>query len=127
MDIDIFRNSYPAFTDANKYPDRQVEFYITVGQKLLRAERWEDLREEGIGLFVAHNLVLVAQDLESADTGDVPGATPGAVSSMSVDKVSVSYDNASSADEKAGHWNLTTYGKQFIRLARMLGAGGIQL
>ena len=127
MDAQTFRTDFPDFADDAKYPDAQVNFYLGLGNKLLNGTRWADVRDYGLELFVAHNLVLSAQDAESAASGDVPGTSTGAVASMAVDKVNISYDNTASLDEKAGHWNLTTYGKQFIRLARMVGAGGVQL
>lgn len=127
MDSQTFRTDIPAFADEAKYPDAQVNFYLGLGNKLLNETRWADLRDYGLELFVAHNLVLAAMDSESSETGDVPGTNTGAVASMAVDKVNISYDNTASLEPNAGHWNLTTYGKQFIRLARMVGAGGVQL
>jgi hypothetical protein len=50
----------------------------------------------------------------------------GMVARKTVDKVSVTYDTASAMEEDAGHWNLTVYGTRFIRLARMVGTGGMQ-
>lgn len=127
MDIQTFRTDFPAFADPAVYPDAQVTFYLGLGGKLLSSPRWADLRDYGLELFVAHNLVLSAMDAEASSAGDQPGTNTGAVASMAVDKVNISFDNNASLDDKAGHWNLTTYGKQFIRLARMIGTGGVQL
>lgn len=127
MDAQTFRTDFPAFVDETIYPDAQVNFYLGLGTKLLSSPRWSDLRDYGLELFVAHNLVLSAMDAEASSAGDQPGTNTGAVASMAVDKVNISFDNTASLDEKAGHWNLTTYGKQFIRLARMVGTGGVQL
>lgn len=127
MNVQTFRTDFPAFADTTVYPDAQVNFYLGLGTKLLSSPRWDDLRDYGLELFVAHNLVLAAKDVEASAAGDHPGLETGSVASMAVDKVNISFDNNASLDEKAGHWNLTTYGKQFIRLARMAGTGGVQL
>ena len=34
-----------------------------------------------------------------------------------------SYDTATASEEGAGFWNLTVYGQEYIRQARMVGAG----
>jgi hypothetical protein len=51
----------------------------------------------------------------------------GPVASKSIDKVSVSYDTAAAAMKDAGDFNLTTYGVRYLRIAKMMGAGGLQL
>ena len=43
------------------------------------------------------------------------------------DDVSFSYDSASAAELNAGHWNSTIYGKRYIALVRMVGAGPVQI
>ena len=81
-----------------------------------------------VELFVAHNLALEEQAVNSANVGGVPGVgVGGIVSSKSVGGVSISYDTTSGIEENAGHWNLTTYGKRFMRFVRIFGAGPAQL
>ena len=122
-----FRADFPAFVDATNYPDSAITFWTTVALQFLNAERWDTAIDIGTELFVAHNLVLEFQANTAAGNGAAPGLSQGMISSKSVDKVSISYDTGSAAELDAGHWNLTIYGQRYVRMARMMGAGGIQL
>ncbi len=122
-----FRADFPAFGDPTRYPDSSVAFWTTVALKFLNADRWGDALDVGTELFVAHNLVLEFQAQTASSNGAAPGMSQGMVNSKSVDKVSVGYDTGSAAELDAGHWNLTIYGQRYVRMSRMMGAGGIQL
>lgn len=122
------RQHFPEFADETTYPDTNVEFWLGIAAKLVNESRWGELTDLGQELFAAHKLVLEFQAQASADTGSAPGtAQGGVVSGKSVDKVSVNYDTGAAAELDAGHWNMTTFGKRYIRLARMMGAGPIQV
>ena len=123
-----FRLQFPSFANTAVYPDRQVAFYIGMATKLLRPERWNDMLDEGYALFTAHFLAL--DRLASTQPGGlsgVPGTAVGVINSGSVDKVSFGKDVASVMEDDAGHWNMTTYGLQYIRFARMFGIGPLQV
>ncbi|MFV0410951.1 MAG: DUF4054 domain-containing protein [Paracoccus sp. (in: a-proteobacteria)] len=122
-----FRQVFPVFADDAVYPTAQFNFWLNFSKKMLNECRWADLYDEGQMLFVAHHLVLYAREKESVDSGGSAGQVQGAVSSKSVDKVSVSFDVSSITLDNAGHWNLTTYGIRFYQLLLMVGMGGIQL
>lgn len=122
-----FYADFPEFADVEAYPESTVSFWLALAVKLLDPCRWGDLLDVGTELFVAHNLTLDARNRKAASAGGIPGASSGVMSSKTVDKVSVSYDTAIAGVEGAGHWNLTTYGTRYIQLARMVGAGGVQL
>lgn len=122
-----FRTNFPAFADATRFPAGMVEYWLGLAAKLVNADRWGNLTDDGIKLFAAHNLVLERQAMDSAANGGTPGMSRGVINSESVDKVSVGYDTTAGIELDAGHWNLTIYGTRFIRLARMMGMGGIQL
>lgn len=122
-----FRAAYPEFKDSGAYPLAQIDLLIVLSGKMMNAERWGDLLDHGAGLFVAHSLALSARAAKDAEFGKIPGQASGIVTNKSVDKVSVGYDSSSVAEEGAGAWNLTTYGQQYIRLARLLGAGPVQV
>ena len=127
MDIQIFRTNNPEFANVRYFPDAQIARWLAVGGKLLSADRWGELLDHGLELFVAHHISLTRQNQKTAAAGGSVGQSSGPVSGKTVDKVTVSYDTASATELNAGHWNLTTYGTQYIRLARMIGAGGLQL
>lgn len=123
----VFRLQFPVFQSTLAYPETQVSFYIKLGFKLLSAGRWGDILNEGIALFTAHFLALDKLAQSGAGGSGAPGTAVGIVNSGSVDKVSYGKDIASVMEENAGHWGMTTFGLQFLRFARMMGAGPIQV
>ncbi|MCX5495375.1 DUF4054 domain-containing protein [Kaistia dalseonensis] len=125
--VSSFRADFPEFASIVTYPDAMVAFWLTTAAKLLSIDRWAELLDLGTELFIAHNLALGARDQKAAVAGGIGGSSAGLVASKAVDKVSVSYDTGAAAIEGAGAWNLTTYGTRYIQLARMIGAGGLQL
>lgn len=122
-----FRAAFPEFADLTKYPEAQLTMWSGVAQIQVNACRWGSQTLFGWQLYVAHEVTLAAQNQKAASVGGVPGGTSGPTSSKTVGSVTVQYDTQSTAEKDAGWWNLTTYGKQFIRLARMFGAGPVQL
>jgi hypothetical protein len=127
MDAAAFRQAFPEFDDPETYAPGTLVFWASVGEKLLRSDRWDDLYDHGIQLFVAHHLAIAERERRASEAGSVPGEMKGPVTSKSVDKVSVSYDASKSIIANAGFWNLTTYGIQFFQLVRICGAGCVQL
>jgi hypothetical protein len=127
MDALTLKNDLPEFANETKFPTATVNFWLGVGAKLLNADRWGELLDHGLELFTAHHLVVSARDVAAAAGKGVPGTASGVVSSKSVGNLSMSYDTGAGIEEGAGHWNLSTYGTQFIQLARMVGAGPVQL
>lgn len=127
MDNTQFRADFPEFTDTVRYPDSQLTFWATLATAQVNACAWGDLTNLGIELYVAHELTIAAQSQKSASVGGVPGTMGGVPNTKTVGSVTVGYDSTATSEKDAGYWNLTNYGKQFIRLARIFGAGVIQL
>lgn len=127
MNIATFRQSFPEFADATRYPDSLVTFWLDVVTRMLNPDRWADLLDIGLSLALAHHLVLAVRDQNSAQAGKVPGTVLGMQTSKSVDTVSVSYDVSAVTNEGGGFWNMTSYGVRFLGMARLFGAGGVQL
>lgn len=130
MDVAGFREAFPAFTQ-ELHPDARVAFHLRVAGLRLSPDRWDELLEDGIGLFVAHHLTLEAKTNQAKDGTGGMDAAAGTLASQTktVGPVSRSrsYTNAAIADPDAGHWNLTSYGLQFRDLAKLVGMGGVQL
>lgn len=120
------RTNFPEFDSTSVYPDAQVQFWLDFAYIMVNAQRWGVALPMGIQLFAAHNLVLGGQAVRAATVGGFPGGQVGPVSSKSVGPGSMSYDVGVGVEDKAGHWNLTTYGTRFINMARMMGAGPIE-
>jgi hypothetical protein len=120
LTVATFRAAFPAYTQAT-HADARVQFWLDMAVKLMKAERWGDLFDNGQGLFVAHHLTLERQ--ASATSGGNEGA-PGLVSGKTVGSVSKSYSQQDVTFARAGNYNLTVHGREYFQLARMIGAGG---
>lgn len=127
MDIPAFRTAFPEFADTTVYPTSMINFWVTVAEAQVCQKRWKIMWTQGVNLYVAHEITLAAQNTKAAQVGGTPGQQGGIASSKTVGSVTVQYDPQTSTEKDAGYWNLTTYGKQFIRLARIFGAGAVQL
>lgn len=127
MDIPAFRTAFPEFASAVEYPTELITFWATVAEEMVPCRLWKTMWPVGVNLYVAHEITLAAQNNKSAASGGVPGTSGGVPTTKTVGSVSVGYDANTTTEKDAGYWNLTNYGKQFIRLARIFGAGAIQL
>lgn len=133
MDATGFREAFPQFT-AELFPDGRVRFWLTLAGKTMDKERWDDLYEEGVGLYVAHHLTLEAAAGKAKDGTGGMDAAAGPVTSQTKTVGSVSKSESrggaaasGSANLNAGHWNDTTYGKMWWQLAQIVGAGGLHV
>lgn len=128
LSVEQFRETFgAAFSDRARYPDAAVSMYLQLAGNTLSSDTWGDWWAPGAAWFAAHFLTLDQQDEATAAKGQAPGMRPGMIASKSVGPASVSYDTSSGVEADAGHWNLTTYGRRFIRTARLVGMGGAQV
>lgn len=122
-----FVTAFPEFSDATKFPQAVIEFWIALAPDNLAAihrRAPQGVIDMADCLFVAHNAVISAREVRAASKG-VPGEAPGLVSSKSIDKVSISYDAAGTAVDGAGAWNATFYGQRLYKLMQAYAAGPI--
>jgi len=122
-----FRTGFPEFASASDYPDGQVMFWLVMAGTMLNPDAWNDFLDVGTMLYIAHHLAIGIKDQKSVAAGGVPGTVNGPQSSKSVDKVSASYDTGSVVYDGGGFWNSTMYGIRFYQMARLAGAGGVQM
>ena len=120
MDITTFREDFPEFASETTYPDPQITFWSEIAEKRLIVSRWADLYAHGVELATAHYLTVAAKNAVS------PGGAQGLQTSKSVGDVSASYDVQAISLKDGGQWNMTSYGRQFLELARLCGMGGYQ-
>lgn len=125
--IGKFRTSFPEFADSTAYPDDMITLWSTLAQQQVKQNVWCNSWLMGVSLYTAHEITLAAQNSKAAQVGGVPGVSGGVANTKTVGSVTVGYDAQTTSEKDAGYWNLTNYGKQFIRLARIFGARPIQL
>lgn len=117
-----FRSSFPQFTDSAKYPGAMLELWRNWAVAQVNADRWGELTDQAVMLVMAHFITMEGR-------AGVVGASgsPGVLTSKSAQGVSASYDMSSVTEKDAGHWNSTVYGTRYYRMARMIGAGPLQV
>lgn len=123
LTVSQFRSDFPEFSDATAYPDAMISSRLALAPGYVDETRWDASAVLGAELVAAHFLVLAKR----AQNGAGSGAVTGVLTSKSVGGVSASYDIQSLQEVGAGMWNATSYGIQYRTLARLFGAGGIQL
>lgn len=121
-----FRGAQPAFIDPVKYLESQIQFYLDKGYSMLPAARWGSQLDLGVIYWAAHFISLAAL-AASGGKNSIPGTVIGVLSGGTVDKVSYTRDVNAIMEDNAGHWGMTSFGLVFIRMARMMGAGPIQI
>ena len=126
LTVDRFRADFPELSDATAYPDALIESGLTLAPAYVDEQRWADLAVIGAEFVAAHFVVLAKRRQVQAAAG-IPGEVKGIQTSKSVADVSAGYDVGSFVFTGAGLWNQTTYGLEYQRMARIFGAGGIQL
>lgn len=126
--LDDFRAAFPEFGDSSAYPDAMIAAWKAVAERTVANEdRWGELLDFGRQLALAHYLVQARQNVAASFSDKAPGSPQQVAASKTVGSVSVTFDPASTATEDGGHWNATSYGRQFLDLRRLFGAGGLQL
>lgn len=128
LTTDQFRQDLPEFADKIRFPDTMLTFWLNFALlAVANSRRWGSLLNMGQEMFIAHNVTLERRAMDEAARGLAPGMSPGIVNNKSVDKVSVGYDTQGGAELNAGHWNLTIYGTRYVRMARQVGMGPVQV
>ena len=120
-----FRQQFPAFVNAQRYPDAQVDMYLTIASYMINVGRWGRMASFGQSLIAAHFLALAAQ--AASNPRGIPGTIVGVLNSGSVDKVSYGRDVSSVMEENSGHWGMTTFGLEYLRFAKLFGMGPVQV
>lgn len=127
FDIGAFRINFPEFGDTELYPTEQIRFWSDLAELQVLECVWKKALNKGLSLYVAHELVIAGQNKKTSQVGGAPGTFGGIANNKTVGSATIAYDSNSTSEKDAGYWNQTNYGKQFIRLARIFGAGAIQL
>ncbi len=124
---DQFRADFPEFANTTTYPDSQIDNWLSFAATLLTSPRWATLLTLGQELIAAHYLFIAMRDQATAAAGGTPGQVVGLKTGQTVGSVSATYDFTALLIPDAGFWNQSSYGQRFFQLARLMGAGGIQL
>lgn len=124
-----FRIDFPEFASEVKFPDDQITFWEGIGEARLNITRWNNanLLLQGLELFTAHQVSVWRMNMDSSNADNPPGTEAGLLSGFTAGSVSANVDTSATIEADAGNYNLTSYGREFLRLARIIGIGGAQL
>ena len=124
IDLAGFRAAFPAFANTTTFPDATITFWLDQVPNAINLDLLGTSADLATCYFVAHNIVLAAQDAQNATVGSF-GKVSGPITSSSVGGVSKSTDVASSSYSGAGYYNATSYGRQLYQLLRRFSLGGV--
>lgn len=127
FDVAAFRTAFPEFADATAYPTATIDTWAALAEMQVRSVIWKSATTLATQLYVAHEITIAYQNVKTATNGGAPGTFGGIANNKTVGGASIGFDATTTSEKDGGWWNLTTYGKQFLRLARIFGAGAIQL
>jgi hypothetical protein len=106
-----------------------ITFWSSIGELRLDVERWGDLYTQGLSLFTAHSIVIAKSNVDTEAAGGSAGLgfADMIITTQSVGGVSYSTNTQLLSYEGAGELNATTYGRQLVELAKIVGMMGVQL
>ena len=142
-----FTADYPEFADQTRFPESAVNYWIGIAYVLLTlplygTSFWDttpgpyippgqtlgrSIQDYGVELFTAHNLALEVQAQDASTLNATPGTVGGSITGRTVNGLTIVYDTAGSLEKDGGHYNLTTYGRRFLRMVKTVGALPIQV
>lgn len=135
--LDDFFEIYPQFgkTDEGNYnvPLAVLEMYLDIADSCIKKTRWHSRWKIGMCLYIAHFCTLYLQSMADPNLGAQgiieAGKSQGLDTSISVGDVSVSTDYSMATSNITGYtgWTLSTFGQQFISMARLVGKGGMYI
>lgn len=121
-----FVAAFPEFSNAERFPESGVNFWIGQADLQLNPRRFGRQIDLATMLFVAHNLVLGAQNARAANKG-IPGVPMSPVSAKTVGEISITYDTKGTTIEGAGAWNATDYGQRLFSMMKAVGTGPVYM
>jgi len=113
---------FTEFSDSQKFPQVGIDFWIGQAPTQLNLPLFGQQADLATMLYVAHNLVLSAQNARAAQRG-IPGAQISPVQSKTIGEISVAYDTKATTIEGAGAWNATSYGQRLYTMMKAVGIG----
>jgi len=133
FDATLFRAQFPAFKDATKYPDAQIEMYWDMASLFIAADECPYRTLSGkhlataLNMLTAHLMFLAGQTAGPSGGSSGGAASGGFTTSATVGEVSVAKLAPPATD--GWQWWLagSTYGQMLWALLDMLSVGGISI
>lgn len=132
--IELFRRKFHMFSDQSVYPDDRIYLALNLTEQLVSTKQWPDDPDETKSVYwharfllAAHSLVL--QDNAINDDGTAKANTDTSITGKSVGGISITFDSPSkvSYGQSYTSFDSTTYGREYLTLVRIFGAGCISI
>jgi hypothetical protein len=114
---DDFKLRFPTVFDA--VDNSRVQLFIDLSALEISESQWGNFFDEGMSQRVAH---VITVDLRNATS---PNQDSGTVTSKSIGKIKLTYATGAQTVITNEDLKSTGYGKEFLRLSKMIGAGAI--
>lgn len=119
LNYDLFRKVVaPEFSDVNTYPNSTLDLFAAEAECEVSATAWGCRYDRAVALITAH---LISMSKKSSEGGS--GGT-GQIKKVKVGQLEREYDVGSGSDS-SNSYNLTVYGKEFLRLRKQILKGPI--
>lgn len=108
----------PEFADTDKYPNSTLDLFAAEAECEVSATAWGCKYDRAVALITAHLISMSKKSSEGGSSG------AGQVKKVKVGQLEREYDVGSGSDS-TNAYNLTTYGKEFLRLRKQILRGPI--
>lgn len=115
-----FKIRYPEFVDVD---DSRIEFFLDEAALEVSEPRWAAWFTKGVSALAAHLLKISLTINDDDGDGSIDELAP--VVSRAVGDVAITRGPYLSTNAGADYWNLTSYGREYIRLKRIVGIGAV--
>ena len=123
--LEAFYRFIPEMSNPDAYPTEMVKIYVRMSASELSEKRWGDHYAFGVALLTAHRLCIRAQAI-NAD-GTINADAGRGIASRSIGPASLTYYSTSSDTGDDAYYSSTWYGREYLRLAKIMGIGLLQL
>lgn len=134
LDFPEFDTSEVTDPSAVQISPSSINYWANLALVMLNQSRWTADGDPamtcytmGLEMFIAHHVSLEALAQRDMQVGGIPGIATGVVAGKGAGDVSISYMPGATIEMDAGHWNYTVFGQRFIRVAKMIGSGPLQI
>jgi len=116
-----FKTQFPEFATET---DARVQIFIDRAMPHFDVERWDDLYQDGVAYYVAHEMTL--SNVQTAQGGSVQALTNDNTTKR-VGDVQVTKDAGLLAKQSDNPFYRTLYGQKYLYLRRQVGIGALSV
>jgi Protein of unknown function (DUF4054) len=124
VSVESFIADFPEFENA---PPSIIGYWLQLSVAFVDPNVFGNFADAATELVTAHHVALRLRSIQDVQGGGTPGVTVGAIATKAVGGASVAYYVGETGEINGASWNQTQYGRDYMQLVQIYGAGGIQL